>query len=44
MSVFDDASKDDLEFEIRTFLEEHTITELMQVVTYCIRSKEGDYK
>lgn len=40
MSVFDNASKDDLEYEIRTFLEEHTITELLEVVRYCVSEKE----
>ena len=40
MRVFDNASKDDLEYEIRTFLEEHTITELLEVVRYCVSEKE----
>lgn len=40
MSAFDDVGKDNLEFEIRLFLNEHTIAELMQVVTYCIEEKE----
>ena len=40
MSVFDNPRKDDLEYEIRTFLEEHTITELLGIVCYCISEKE----
>ena len=43
MSIFDNASKDDLEYEISTFLESHTITELLEVVKYCIESKEDTY-
>ena len=40
MSVFDNASKDDLEYEIRTFLENHTIADLLYVVHYCVTEKE----
>lgn len=40
MSVFDNRSKDDLEMEIRNFLEENTITDLLEVVNWCIKSKE----
>lgn len=29
-----------LENEIRVFLEKHTITELLKVVTYCVEYKE----
>lgn len=43
MSVFDNSAKDDLEYEVRTFLEEHTIIELLEVVKYCIETKEDDY-
>ena len=40
MSVFGNEEKDDLEYEVRTFLENHTITDLLEVVFYCIRSYE----
>lgn len=40
MSVFDNAEKDNLEYEIRNFLEERTITELLEVVKYCVEEKE----
>lgn len=40
MSVFDDVGMDNLEIEIRLFLNEHTVSELMEVVTYCIEAKE----
>ena len=43
MSIFDNSSKDDLEYEISTFLEEHTIVELLEVVKYCIETKEDNY-
>ena len=43
MSVFDNTEKDNLEFEIRTFLENHTIADLMEVVAWCIDGKEIDY-
>lgn len=42
MSVFDNHSKDDLEMEIRNFLEENTITDLLEVVKWCVESKEND--
>ena len=32
-----------LEYEIRTFLEENTIYDLLSVVNYCIESKENNY-
>jgi hypothetical protein len=40
MSVYDNADKDNLEYEIRTFLENHTITELLEIVQYCVSEKE----
>lgn len=42
MSIFDNRSKDDLEMEIRHFLEENTISDLLDVVKWCIESKEED--
>ena len=42
MSVFDNRSKDDLEMEIRNFLEENTIEDLLDVVKCCIESKVED--
>ena len=42
MSIFDDRSKDDLEMEIRNFLEENTIEDLLEVVNWCIKSKVED--
>lgn len=42
MSVFGDSAKDDLEIEIRIFLEENTITDLLDVVKWCVESKEYD--
>ena len=38
MSIFDNRSKDDLEIEIRNFLEENTIEDLLEVVNWCIKS------
>lgn len=40
MSVFSDTDKNDLEYEIRTFLESHTISELLDVVKWCVEAKE----
>lgn len=42
MSAFDNRSKDDLEMEIRNFLEENTIEDLLEVVNWCIKSKVED--
>lgn len=42
MSVFGNSSKDDLEMWIRIFLEENTITDLLDVVKWCVESKEDD--
>ena len=42
MSAFDNRSKDDLEVEIRNFLEENTIGDLLAVVKWCIESKVED--
>ena len=42
MSAFDNRSKDDLEMEIRNFLEENTIEDLLEVVNWCIKNKEED--
>lgn len=36
-------SKDNLENEMRSFLEEHTIYELLEIVQCCVRQKEEDY-
>ena len=44
MSAFGNDSKDNLVFEINCFLEDHSITELLEVVQYCIEYKEDDYK
>jgi len=40
MSAFGDYEKDNLEYEIRFFLENHKISELLDVVRYCIEDKE----
>lgn len=42
MSAFDNRSKDDLEMEIRNFLEENTIEDLLEVVNWCIKNKVED--
>ena len=42
MSIFDNRAKDDLEVEIRNFLEENTISDLLAVVKWCIESKVED--
>lgn len=47
MGKFDDVKQkllasDDLEYEMRTFLENHTITELLEVVQYCVSEKEDE--
>jgi hypothetical protein len=44
MSVYDNAAKDNLEYEIRTFLENHTIAELLAIVFYCVDEKEDALK
>jgi uncharacterized protein YllA (UPF0747 family) len=35
--------KDDLENEMKSFLEEHTVYELLEIVQCCVRQKEEDY-
>lgn len=40
MSVFGNHDKDELEEAIRIFLEDHTISELMNIVSFCIDEKE----
>lgn len=40
MSVFGNRAKDDLEWEMRNFLEENTITDLLEVVKWCVENKE----
>lgn len=40
MSAFDDSEFDSLEEEIGNFLENHSITDLMQIVMYCVHRKE----
>ena len=42
MSAFDNTTKDSLELEIRIFLEENTIADLLDVVKWCVESKEED--
>ena len=42
MSVFENRAKDDLEMEISNFLEENTITDLLEVVKWCVESKEDE--
>ena len=44
MSVFDYRPKDDLKYEISDFLEDNTIDDLLDVVNYCVRLKEIEYK
>ena len=48
MSVFDDNDMDSLEIEIRNFLENHPVKDLMRVLLYCIEDKKelesGDMK
>ena len=43
MSAFGDDDKDNLEFWIRTFLKDHTIADLLDVVRYCVEDKESEY-
>lgn len=43
MSVFDNYAKDNLEEEIRDFLKDNTITELLDVIKWCVEVKEDDY-
>lgn len=40
MSAFGNREKDNLEYEIRIFLETHKISELLDVVRYCVEDKE----
>ena len=40
MSAFDNKEWDDLEREIRMFLMNHSIGNLMEIVKYCIEDKE----
>lgn len=40
MSTYDDGAKDDMFYEINEFLKEHTVSELMKIVTDAIAMKE----
>lgn len=42
MSYFDNRPKDYLLEDVKKFLENHSITELMEVITYAIECKEND--
>lgn len=42
MSAFDNSEKDELEMNIRIFLENHTIDELKEIIAYCIDEAEGE--
>lgn len=42
MSMYCDHQEEDLYCEIRIFLEEHSISELLQIVTDCIRREKED--
>ena len=42
MSAFDDREKDYLHFAISAFLENHKISELIEMVNYCIIDKENE--
>lgn len=42
MSAFGNSEKDNLESEIRDFLENHSISELLDVVRYCVEEKESE--
>ena len=43
MSYFGNKDNDDLLEEIEYYLKEHTIEDLMQVVTYAVSNKEHEY-
>ena len=43
MSRYDDGEKDDLIYELEEFLKNHSIKELMELVTDAIESKEEGY-
>ena len=43
-SIFGSADKDNLEYEIMTFLEENTMAELLDVVKWCVEIKEDEYR
>lgn len=40
MSKYDDNAKDDLAYEIETFLKDHPVSELLEVVTNEVQSAE----
>ena len=44
MSVWDNKEKDNLNYEIELFLETHTITDLLEIVFRCVRTKEEEYE
>ena len=43
MSYFGNDDKDNLLEELEYYLKEHTIEDLMQVVTYAVSNKEQEY-
>lgn len=43
MSAFDNREWDNLEREIRLFLADHSIGNLMEIVKYCIEDKEDSF-
>lgn len=40
MSRYDDNALDDMSYEIEEFLKNHTISQLLELVTYIIKIKE----
>lgn len=44
MSWFGNYDKDNLESAINDFLETHTMSEMLEVVAYCVECKERELK
>ena len=42
MSMYDNCEKDDLYREVETFLENHPISELLEIVTDAVEGKEQE--
>ena len=43
MSRYDDSDKDAMIYELEEFLKDHSITELMELITDAVESKEEGY-
>ena len=42
MSAFGNDEKDDVYYAVKNFLETHKISELLEIIQYCVESKENE--